>query len=1062
MSAQRAAEDPPGSTTAEPAPKERPEDPQPALLVPDDESPLADALLARLPEAVRRLITAAFEPVAYEFGEVLVREGDAADAILIVRTGRARIVRRGPDGEEVALGSIGPGAVVGELAVLRDQPRSATVRATTPITADRLSAAVLRALVASEQGAAQLLEEAARRYEISDLLRLASPLARVAGQVLDDLVARLEPVVLRADATLMSVGELADALYLVESGRLVVEVADGAGTRPVGFLRRGDVTGERGVVTRTRRDATVRAIEDCRLLRLSATDLDAVVAAHPALRTSLEQLADSYDHQALVRIPLDFAGEALVATTSLGALPAGDGAQSASPAPPAPVPSAPAPPNSRGRRSWRRGFGFVRQIDEADCAVASLRMVCQAYGKRVPHHYLRDLLRTTADGTSAAGIARAAQALGLDAHVNKRSRRSLGELTVPAIAHVDGYHWVVVFRVTNTAVTVADPAVGIRRIRLEEFQARWSGIVVEMALGAGFVPGGRRLSVPEWAAPLLRPHVRSLAAFAGLAGVLSTLELSIAVVTQVVIDAVLARGAHGTVPAAFAVLAAVVIVLTLATLFQQILVFAVARAVDRDSLELLSGHLFALPLPYFQARRTGDLQRRLSGLRDARTLAVSAGSLSVALSTQLLAAVGLLFYYSWPIGVLFCVAMPACALVARLSAARLQPVAAAVEQAAAKHAARQVEAIQGIETVKVSAAEDQIAAGLRANQDQVIIEQGRQDRMRATAAAATQGIGFFVLAAFLALGTALLEHQALSVGALVACLTVVALATGRVQLFASLAASLQHARVLLDRLEDVFAAPAEQDPGSGAAPVAGLSGRITLEHVSVALGGATILSDICVDITAGSTVAVVGRSGSGKTTLARCIAGLVAPTTGTILFDGLDSTDLDHRQLRRHLGVVLQEAFLFSDTIARNIALGSDLEPQLVEQAARLAHVHEFVQRLPLGYDTAVGDSGLALSGGQRQRIAIARALYRQPAVLILDEATSALDADSERAVQEGLARALEGRTAIIIAHRLSTIRHADRILVLDGGRLVEHGTHSELVARRGLYFLLASQQLEL
>jgi ATP-binding cassette subfamily B protein len=210
-------------------------------------------------------------------------------------------------------------------------------------------------------------------------------------------------------------------------------------------------------------------------------------------------------------------------------------------------------------------------------------------------------------------------------------------------------------------------------------------------------------------------------------------------------------------------------------------------------------------------------------------------------------------------------------------------------------------------------------------------------------------------------------------------------------------------------------------------------------------------------------IAIVGRSGSGKTTLIKCLAGLLEPTEGTIRYDGVELKTLNFRDLRRQVGFVLQENHLFNDTIARNIAFG-DAEPDMdrVIWASRVANAHEFVERLPLGYETKVGESGLALSGGQRQRVAIARAVYNRPPILVFDEATSALDTESERAVKDNLGQLLAGRTSFVIAHRLSTVRDADLIVVLEKGKIVEQGSHDELMQHQGLYYYLVSQQLEM
>jgi ATP-binding cassette subfamily B protein len=332
---------------------------------------------------------------------------------------------------------------------------------------------------------------------------------------------------------------------------------------------------------------------------------------------------------------------------------------------------------------------------------------------------------------------------------------------------------------------------------------------------------------------------------------------------------------------------------------------------------------------------------------------------------------------------------------------------------------------------------------------------------------AIQLVTFLSLALFLWVGARQVVLGQISVGELVSFNALVLLANAPIALILSLVDNFQYAYVLLNRVNDVFEQEPEQpEDRSGLTRVTTLQGRVSLRGVGFAYPGPRpqrVLEGVSLEVAPGTTVALVGRSGSGKTTLARCLAGLLEPTDGTIAYDGIDLRRLDYRSLRARIGFVLQESYLFDDTIARNIALG-DAGPDMdrVAWAARVAGAEDFIARLPLGYDTRVGESGIKVSGGQKQRIAIARAIYRRPPVLILDEATSSLDSESERLVQDNMGRLLEGRTSFVIAHRLSTIRSADVIVVLDGGRLMETGSHEELMERRGLYYYLVSQQLDL
>jgi ATP-binding cassette subfamily B protein len=507
--------------------------------------------------------------------------------------------------------------------------------------------------------------------------------------------------------------------------------------------------------------------------------------------------------------------------------------------------------------------------------------------------------------------------------------------------------------------------------------------------------------------------------------------------------------------------------MTVAVIVQRYLLSFAAVRIDAGTLDFLTRTLLALPMSYFTARRTGDIQRRLQGLRQVREFLVQSSVAGITALVQLAAALTLMTVYSPWLAAVFLLTVPLYIGLMRFSSTRLRPIFDDLEEGYGRYASHQIDAIKGIETVKAMGAEVTFRETMLAQFHRIARRQFRADFTIMVYEGAVGMVAFLTTALFLWVGARQVLAGHLTIGALVAFNALVALANVPITTLLNLWDNFQLANVLLGRLDDVF----QQEPEQGRErqrlhPVRTLEGRLTLRNVGFRYGGPespAIVDGVTLDVPPGHMVAIVGRSGSGKTTLVKCLAGLLEPTDGAILFDGVDLKTLNYRDLRRQIGFVLQENHLFDDTIARNIAFGEG-EPDMdrVIWAARVANAHEFVERLPLGYETRVGESGLAISGGQRQRIAIARAVYHQPPVLILDEATSSLDSESERAVKENIDRLLENRTSFVIAHRLSTVRDADLIVVLEQGRLVEQGTHDDLLKRQGLYFYLVSQQLSM
>jgi ATP-binding cassette subfamily B protein len=839
----------------------------------------------------------------------------------------------------------------------------------------------------------------------------------------------------------------------------VEHTGEGPARREVRFLRAGDVFGEVGALRGSVRLASVTAASDSTLLELDGALLGELAALDPAFASRLEDRARLRLSRIAVR-PLDFGGDDVMS-----------GIRDRPPPPPpspdvrmaAGVEVSSEPVEAEPWVAPRR-FPFVRQIDFADCGVAALAMICRAFGRKVSLPFIRHVAGTGQEGTSLRGIMRAAEEAGLEGRAMKASKDRLDDLPLPAIIHWDANHWVVLYAVEGDRVRLADPGRGLRRLSRAEVDEKWSGWC------ATFRPTPRLDDAPvehldlAWVRPFVRPLRLKLAIATILAIAATALELVAPVLTQHVVDA--AANQNSTRVTLLVVLIVALLFLGLGvSLFQRRMLARAAVRMDAEALDFVSGRLLELPLKYFEARRTADIERRLNGLRQVRTLLIQGivGGLSAVV--QLVVTLVIMVNYSPIIALVFLGTAPVYAGLMRYSSSRLRPTFDSLEEAYSRHAAKQLDAIKGIEAAKSAGAEEGMRQGIRREFAQLADRVFRGDWVLMFYDAAVQVAGFLLFVLFLWVGALLVANGKLSIGELVAVNSLVLLANAPIALLLGLWDQLLQASVLLQRLQDVLEAEPEQvHNGTPLRNVTRLSGRIALRQVALTYPDAPdrlILDDVSLMLEPGSTLGLVGRSGSGKSTLVRCLAGLVLPSQGNVLYDEVDLGELDWRQLRRRIGVVLQAPYLFDDTIAANIALGEEYpDMALVQRAAEIADAAGFIESMALAYDTKVGDSGIKLSGGQAQRVCIARALYHDPPVLLFDEATSALDTESEAAVKRNLDRVLEERTAVIVAHRLSTIRDADSIAVMEQGRVVEQGTHDELLEREGLYYHLQASQV--
>lgn len=709
----------------------------------------------------------------------------------------------------------------------------------------------------------------------------------------------------------------------------------------------------------------------------------------------------------------------------------------------------------------------VKQRDITDCGAACLASVASHYKLQLPVARIRQMAGTDKKGTNLLGMIKAAEKIGFSAKGVKGGSDALPKIPLPAIAHVIVnkvlHHYVVLYKVSDAGIEYMDPADGqMHKRTIEEFSDMWTGVLMLLVPGESFKTGSEKISNISRFLFLLKPHKSILTQALIGAIVYTLLGLSTSIYIQKITDYVLVGGNTNLLN----LLSVAMIVLLIFQIFigvsKTILMLRTGQKIDAQLILGYYKHLLKLPQRFFDTMRVGEIISRINDAVKIRAF-INDTAVSLIVNVFIVAfSFGLMFIYSWKLALIMAIIMPLYVVVYAITNNLNKKRERKLMEQAAELESQLVESLNSVKTIKQFGLEEYANVKTEVRFITLLKTIYRSGINSVFSSNSSEFLNRIFTITLLWVGSYYVINQSVTPGELLSFYAILGYLTGPAAGLIGMNKTIQNALIASDRLFEIMDLERESDENKIDLRQE-LLGDIRFENMSFSYGTRVeVFKDFNLTIPKGMMTAIIGESGSGKTTLAGLLLKLYPIKNGAIYIGKHNISYFTNSSIRETISSVPQKLDLFAGNIIENIAIG-EFKPDMerILEICRLLGILSFIEKLPAGFDTYIGENGATLSGGQKQRLAIARALYKNPDVLILDEATSSLDSESEIFVQKTLEDLLnKGKTLIVIAHRLSTVMNADKIVVLENGQLIEEGTHQELYHQKGKYFHMWQRQI--